>query len=125
MSFQQDYQLIKQTVSTEINFVEHKMVENISLSEPLNSSLKKFLLGKSKRIREVLPILYVKSFGKSLNENQLEVLSIVEIVHNASLIHDDIIAESDLRRGQKTVSFEFVSKLAVIAGDYLLSLSLE
>lgn len=125
MSFQQDYQLIKQTVSTEINFVENKMVENISLSEPLNSSLKKFLLGKSKRIREVLPILYVKSFGKSLNENQLEVLSIVEIVHNASLIHDDIIDESDLRRGQKTVSFEFGSKLAVIAGDYLLSLALE
>lgn len=125
MSFQQDYQLIKQTVSTEINFVENKMVENISLSEPLNLSLKNFLLGKSKRIREVLPILYVKSFGKSLNENQLEVLSIVEIVHNASLIHDDIIDESDLRRGQKTVSFEFGSKLAVIAGDYLLSLALE
>ena len=125
MSFQQDYQLIKQTVSTEINFVEHKMVENISLSEPLNSSLKKFLLGKSKRLREVLPILYIKALGKSLNNEQLEVLSIVEIVHNASLIHDDIIDESPLRRGQKTLSFEFGSKLAVISGDYLLSVALE
>lgn len=125
MSFQQEYQVIKQSVSTEIDLVEQKMVENISLSEPLNSSLKKFLLGKSKRLREVLPILYIKALGKSLNNEQLEVLSIVEIVHNASLIHDDIIDESPLRRGQKTLSFEFGSKLAVISGDYLLSVALE
>lgn len=125
MSFQQEYQLIKQSVSAEIDLVEQKMVENISLSEPLNSSLKKFLLGKSKRLREVLPILYIKALGKSLNNEQLEVLSIVEIVHNASLIHDDIIDESPLRRGQKTLSFEFGSKLAVISGDYLLSVALE
>ena len=125
MSFQQEYQLIKQSVSAEIDLVEQKMVENISLSEPLNSSLKKFLLGKSKRLREVLPILYIKALGKSLNNEQLEVLSIVEIVHNASLIHDDIIDESPLRRGKKTLSFEFGSKLAVISGDYLLSVALE
>lgn len=125
MSFQQEYQLIKQSVSAEIDLVEQKMVENISLSEPLNSSLKKFLLWKSKRLREVLPILYIKALGKSLNNEQLEVLSIVEIVHNASLIHDDIIDESPLRRGQKTLSFEFGSKLAVISGDYLLSVALE
>lgn len=125
MSFQQEYQVIKQSVSTEIDLVEQKMVENISLSEPLNSSLKKFLLGKSKRLREVLPILYIKALGKSLNNEQLDVLSIVEIVHNASLIHDDIIDESPLRRGQKTLSFEFGSKLAVISGDYLLSVALE
>lgn len=125
MSFQQEYQVIKQSVSAEIDLVEQKMVENISLSEPLNSSLKKFLLGKSKRLREVLPILYIKALEKSLNNEQLEVLSIVEIVHNASLIHDDIIDESPLRRGQKTLSFEFGSKLAVISGDYLLSVALE
>lgn len=125
MSFQQEYQVIKQSVSTEIDLVEQKMVESISLSEPLNSSLKKFLLGKSKRLREVLPILYIKALGKSLNNEQLDVLSIVEIVHNASLIHDDIIDESPLRRGQKTLSFEFGSKLAVISGDYLLSVALE
>ena len=125
MSFQQEYQVIKQSVSAEIDLVEQKMVESISLSEPLNSSLKKFLLGKSKRLREVLPILYIKALGKSLNNEQLEVLSIVEIVHNASLIHDDIIDESPLRRGQKTLSFEFGSKLALISGDYLLSVALE
>ncbi len=114
MSFQQEYQVIKQSVSAEIDLVEQKMVESISLSEPLNSSLKKFLLGKSKRLREVLPILYIKALGKSLNNEQLEVLSIVEIVHNASLIHDDIIDESPLRRGQKTLSFEFGSKFEFV-----------
>lgn len=125
MQFQQEYQLIKQKVSKEIHIIESEMVANILLEEPLNSCLKNFLLAKSKRIREVLPILYVKSFGKILTENQLEVLAIVEIVHNASLIHDDIIDESSLRRGNKTISFEFGSKMAVIAGDYLLSIALE
>jgi geranylgeranyl pyrophosphate synthase len=46
-------------------------------------------------------------------------------VHNASLIHDDIIDECNLRRGCKTLSSEFDNKLAVISGDYLLSLAIE
>lgn len=125
MDFKEKYSKIKQIVSKELEIVEHKIVEKVCLSEPLNTSLKSFLLSPSKRVRVVLPILYIKALSKNLNDLQLEVLSVIEIVHNASLIHDDIIDESSFRRGKKTVSCEFGNKLGVISGDYLLSLALD
>ena len=124
MSFNEQYKNIKQLAISEINIIEQKMIEDINLQEPLNSFLKDFLLAPSKRIREVLPVLYFKALNKNLNQKQLDMLSIIEIVHNASLIHDDIIDESTLRRGNKTVSYQFGNKLGVITGDYLLSLAL-
>ena len=124
MSFNEQYKNIKQLAISEINIIEQKMIEDINLQEPLNSFLKDFLLAPSKRIREVLPVLYFKALNKNLSQKQLDMLSIIEIVHNASLIHDDIIDESTLRRGNKTVSYQFGNKLGVITGDYLLSLAL-
>jgi geranylgeranyl pyrophosphate synthase len=47
------------------------------------------------------------------------------MVHNASLIHDDIIDESHIRRGNETINTNFDNKLAVISGDYILSLAME
>ena len=123
-NFNERYKKIKQIADSEIEIIENKITEEISLAEPMQSFLKKFLLAPSKRLREVLPVLYFKALGKELSQKQLEVLSVVEIVHNASLIHDDIIDESDLRRGNKTISCEFGNKLGVIAGDYLLSVAL-
>jgi len=124
MSLNKEYNEIKQLAYPELNIIEQKITANISLAEPLNTFLQNFLLAPSKRIREVLPVLYFKSLDKELSEKQLDLLSVIEIVHNASLIHDDIIDESSLRRGHKTVSYEFGNKLGVIAGDYLLSLAL-
>ena len=66
----------------------------------------------------------MKATEGSLNEKQLEFLTIVELVHNASLIHDDIIDESAIRRGNSTINAEFNNKLAVIAGDYILAISM-
>lgn len=125
MGFDDKYNRIKSLVSEEIALTEQKMTENIRLSETLNTALKNFLNAPSKRIREVLPILYIKANGKNLNKNQIEVLSVIELVHNASLIHDDIIDKSPIRRGQETVSHKFGSKTAVITGDYLLAIALD
>lgn len=122
--FSAKYKNIKQLANSEIEIIENKITEEIALKEPLQSFLKDFLLAPSKRVREVLPVLYFKSFGNELTPKQLEILAVVEIVHNASLIHDDIIDESSLRRGKKTISCEFGNKLGVIAGDYLLSVAL-
>ena len=124
MGFNEQYNNIKQLTAPEIEIIEQKMIEDINLPEPVNTMLKSFLLAPSKRIREVLPVLYFKSLGRELSPEQLEILTVVEIVHNASLIHDDIIDESSLRRGKKTISCEFGNKTGVIAGDYLLSAAL-
>lgn len=125
MDFNQEYSKIKQTLWSELSEIEKRMISDINIREPLNSHIKEFLLSPSKRIRSVIPILYTKALGQELNNGQFEVLSAVELVHNASLIHDDIIDESLLRRSKKTTCAQFGNKLAVIAGDYLLSEAME
>lgn len=125
MNFNKQYNKIKNLASQELSLIEDKMASSIQVAEPLKSHIIQFLKAPSKRIRPLLPILYTKATGKDLTDKQLELLTIVELVHNASLIHDDIIDESELRRGQKTTCEEFDNKLAVIAGDYILSVAME
>lgn len=125
MSFKEKYNKIKQLAQKELNLIENKMVSDINIREPLQTSLVNFLKAPSKHIRPLVAIIYLKACNEELTEKQLDVLTLVELVHNASLIHDDIIDESIIRRGRKTISAEFNNKLGVISGDYILSIVLE
>lgn len=125
MSFNEKYNKIKQLAQKELDLIEEKMVSDINIREPLQTSVVEFLKAPSKHIRPLVSILYLKACNKELTEKQLDVLTLVELVHNASLIHDDIIDESTIRRGRKTISAEFNNKLGVISGDYILSIVLE
>ena len=125
MNFNERYNRIKNLALRELATIEENMVSQINIREPLKFSLRKFLLAPAKRIRPLLAILYIKALGEELNQKQLEYLTVVEMVHNASLIHDDIIDESNIRRGKETINADFDNKLAVISGDYILALSME
>lgn len=125
MNFNDKYKKIKQFAQDELDIIEKQMVSAIHTGEPLNTYLVKFLTSPSKRIRSVLAILYTKACNENLSEEQSELLTAVELIHNASLIHDDVIDKSNLRRGHKTLSAEFDNKLAVITGDYIISIAME
>ncbi len=125
MNFNEKYKTIKQLVLQELNVIESEMTSMIVLREPLRASLIKFLTLPSKRVRPVVAILYLKACGVELSKSQLDLLTVVELVHNASLIHDDVIDKSSLRRGHKSIGEEFDNKLAVISGDYILSVAME
>ncbi len=125
MTFSEKYNKIKQLANKEILVIEDKLVENIQIREPLSSAITRLLLSPSKRIRPLVAILYSKACSEELSEEQLEILTIIELVHNASLIHDDIIDECKTRRGQKNISAQFDNKLGVISGDYLLAIVME
>jgi geranylgeranyl pyrophosphate synthase len=118
------YQNILNIVKEEIEQVLEKMREDIQPQEPLKSKVFSFLNAPSKHIRPLVAILYLKSIGQEINQNQILYQSAVELVHNASLIHDDVIDESLKRRGNTTLNVDFGNKLAVICGDYLLSVAL-
>lgn len=125
MNFNERYKEIKKLTQKELEIIEEKMISSIQTAEPLKSSIIRFLTAPSKRVRPVLSILYTKACEKEITDKQLELLTVIELVHNASLIHDDIIDESKYRRGNKTICEEFDNKLAVIAGDYILSIAME
>lgn len=73
-----------------------------------------------KRLRPKLTLLCSKLFGE-VNERTLRAATVVEVLHNASLIHDDVVDGSDMRRGRASVKARFGNVPAVLAGDYLLA----
>lgn len=119
------YQEIFEVVKSDIKKIENRFLEILPKSCEIYSDLEKFLKSPSKRIRSVLALLYLRAIGVEVDENQLELLMIVELIHNASLIHDDVIDEEKIRRSQKNINSKFGNKMAIISGDYLLSVVME
>lgn len=125
MSFNEQYSKIYSLVEYDIKKVENELIEEINLSPFIDDILKNFLTRKTKRIRPLLSFLYLKASDKEINEKQYSFQTVIETIHNASLIHDDVIDESSTRRGEKTLNLCFNNKTAILTGDYLLSNALK
>jgi len=76
---------------------------------------------EGKRIRPLLTLLCCRLFSTDSSQRALEVAGLVEILHSASLLHDDVIDEAVVRRGTASVNFRWGDKVAVLVGDFLLS----
>lgn len=77
-----------------------------------------------KRMRPVLVLLCARLMGR-VNDAVLNAAAALELLHTASLVHDDVVDESDTRRGQLSVNALSGNKVAVLVGDYLLSVALQ
>lgn len=124
MSFREKYSKILDIVQEEIKQVSAGLTCGVDIQEPLKSKLFELLNAPSKHIRPLVSFLYLKSLGLNIDEKQIMLQTVIELVHNASLIHDDVIDESSIRRNTQTLNSKFGNKLAVISGDYLLSTAL-
>lgn len=76
-----------------------------------------------KMMRPMLVMLVAKSTG-NVNEKTFSAAAAVEMLHTASLLHDDVIDESDKRRGRPSLNIRFNNNVAVLTGDYLFSMAL-
>lgn len=75
---------------------------------------------KGKRVRPILVFLSAKACG-SVNQSTFRAATLVEILHTATLIHDDVVDDADTRRGLASINAVWKNKVAVLMGDYLLS----
>ena len=75
---------------------------------------------KGKRVRPILVFLSAKACG-AVNESTYRAATLVEILHTATLIHDDVVDDADTRRGLASINAVWKNKVAVLMGDYLLS----
>ena len=89
-------------------------------TEPMNSIMHYVLDSRGKRLRPILVLLSAKLFGE-INEQTLRAATFVEMVHSATLIHDDVVDNADSRREKASVKARFGNLSAVLAGDYLLA----
>ncbi|MBA4314760.1 MULTISPECIES: polyprenyl synthetase family protein [Limnobacter] len=80
-----------------------------------------------KRLRPALVILTARALGANPQQMQqaIELAAIVEFIHTATLLHDDVVDESDMRRGRLTANAEYGNSAAVLVGDFLYSRSFQ
>ena len=86
----------------------------------MNGIVDHYLEVKGKQIRPMLVILAAKMFGR-VSDEVLYAGASLEMLHNASLIHDDIVDETFLRRGRDTINASWGNHIAVLVGDYFVS----
>ena len=89
-------------------------------TEPMDSIMRYVWDSRGKRLRPILVLLSAKLFGV-INEQTLRAATFVEMIHSATLIHDDVVDDDDQRRGHASVKAQFGNLSAVLAGDYLLA----
>ena len=100
------------------------MIHRISGTSPGVDLLLKFLLQrKGKLMRPILVLLVAKCYEK-VNDSTYHLASAVELLHQGSLIHDDVVDESEKRRGKKSANAVYDNKMAVLLGDYVVSMAL-
>lgn len=88
------------------------------------SELNNYLQNGSKQLRSCLIFLFSKALFGECTTQTIKLAAAVELIHNATLVHDDIIDEADIRRGKTALHKKYGNKLAIISGDFLLSLAI-
>ena len=116
---------IRDSLRPELQLLSQKMEQSLMSSNKLmNKVVEDYLQAKGKLIRPILVILTAKLFG-DVNDDVISSASAVELLHNASLIHDDVVDNSDLRRGAPTVNSIWDNHIAVLVGDFFVSTALQ
>ncbi len=116
--------VIKAPIVSELNEFVELFNNSLSHSEGLLSDVLKHIKNRGgKRMRPILMLLIAKNFGKVTSVAQHAAIGL-ELLHTASLVHDDVVDESEERRGQASVNAIYNNKVAVLVGDFILSTAL-
>ncbi|HAQ37851.1 MAG TPA: polyprenyl synthetase [Saprospirales bacterium] len=112
---------IKKPVSEELEifekFFQNAMKSNVSLLDKITYYIVK---RKGKQIRPMYVLLSAKMFGP-VNNNSYIAAAMIELMHTATLVHDDVVDDANERRGYFSVNALWKNKIAVLVGDYLLA----
>ena len=115
---------IRQRIKTDLDQLNRLIAQSLTSSnQMMNTIVEGYLKSKGKMIRPILVILTARMFG-NVNDRVMASAAAVEMLHNASLIHDDVIDETKLRRGYATVNSIWDNHIAVLVGDFFTSTAL-
>ena len=120
-----DLQQIQAPIATELARFNELLEATLQHDNPLlHTALVHILRRKGKQMRPTMVLLAARAAGEVTTEVYHAALSL-ELLHTASLVHDDVVDESDRRRGQESVNALLDNQAAVLVGDYILSKSLQ
>ena len=98
--------------------IEQKLKSDVDLIEKMSDH---HLKSGGKRLRALLTLESAKLTGYKEDKRDINLAACVELIHSATLLHDDVIDESSLRRGVKTTNSIWGNQSSILVGDYLLS----
>ncbi len=114
---------IKRPINEEMKLFEQKFYESMQSKVPLLDKVTRFIVTtKGKQMRPMFVFLCAKLIGE-VNEKTYRGASMIELIHTATLVHDDVVDESFKRRNFFSINALWKNKIAVLVGDYLLSKS--
>lgn len=120
-----DFNVIKDLTAAEAEAVDKLIVSELSSDVLLINQMGRYIIGNGgKRLRPMLLLLVAKALGGT-NDDHLVLAAVIEFIHTATLLHDDVVDESDLRRGQDTANAVWGNAASVLVGDYLYSSAFE
>ena len=108
-----------------MNLFESKFKNSLRSNVPLLDRIMHYIIKrKGKQMRPMFVFLSAKLFG-DFKESTYQAASMIELLHTATLVHDDVIDEATTRRGAESTNRKWNATLAILAGDYLLARSSE
>src|SRR6186997_1836988 len=114
-------QFPKTLIAEELRTFEKKFEEAVKSQTALLDHIMKYIIKrKGKQLRPMFVFLSAKLHGP-VNESTYRAAALVELLHTATLVHDDVVDESLERRGFFSINALWKNKIAVLVGDYLLS----
>ncbi|MCC6458842.1 MAG: polyprenyl synthetase family protein [Saprospiraceae bacterium] len=112
---------IKQPIDAELEVFEQRFREAMRSHVPLLDKITWYIVQrKGKQVRPMLVLLSARLFGP-ITEASYTAASLVELLHTATLVHDDVVDDSNERRGFFSINALWKNKIAVLVGDFLLS----
>lgn len=120
-----DFNSIKRLVAKETQAVDSLIIEQLSSDVILINQMGHYIVSNGgKRLRPMLLLLAAKALGE-IDKNHIVLAAVIEFIHTATLLHDDVVDESELRRGRESANAVWGNAASVLVGDYLYSSAFE
>jgi len=113
---------LRAPVREDLQAVDQLIVAELSSRVPLIQTITKHIIKSGgKRLRPLMTLLSAKALGYGGDTEHIELAAIIEFIHTATLLHDDVVDKSDLRRGEPTANATWGNQASVLVGDFLYS----
>ncbi len=120
-----DFESIKRLTTDEAKAVDALIIKQLTSDVVLINQMGHYIVSNGgKRLRPMLLLLGAKALG-DVEHKHLVLAAVIEFIHTATLLHDDVVDESDLRRGQQSANAVWGNAASVLVGDYLYSSAFE
>lgn len=120
-----NFDAIKASLRPDLDRLNELIRTLLASDNPLmNTVIESYLTTKGKQIRPIIVMMCARMFGP-VTDKVLRAAAAVELLHNASLIHDDVVDDSKLRRNKPTINAVWDNHIAVLVGDFFVSTALQ